>query len=148
MISFYEFYYKFFRNEDKYTRHFDAVRRLRNASAHNVCLLCSFKPVQGFKHDLESTFELLQAKLKVGQGVISNCMKVPLLNDFAVMLSVYSKIVASQSVKNHTFTELKDFFAGRALRRKELFENIINVKNAYNFVTAIMDYYCENTLTE
>ncbi len=36
----------FFRSESEYTKRFDSIRRIRNACAHNVCTLCSFKPVQ------------------------------------------------------------------------------------------------------
>lgn len=58
-ISFYAFYYDYMRLECEYTKHFESVRRIRNACAHNVCMLSSFKAVQGFKPDLEINFELL-----------------------------------------------------------------------------------------
>lgn len=38
----------------EYTKHFESVRRIRNACAHNVCMLASFKSVPGFKSDLET----------------------------------------------------------------------------------------------
>ena len=37
-------------------------------------------------------------------------MKIPLLNDFAVMLSVYTKLISSSKIKEITIQELKDFF--------------------------------------
>ena len=140
-ISFYAFYYDFLRVPGEYTKHFDSVRRIRNACAHNVCMLSSFKSVQGFKSDLETNFELLQGNLGIGNGTISSCMKVPLLNDFAVMLSVYTKLISSPKIKEITLQEIKDFFDGRMIYRKQYFEGNVDIKNAYQFARKVLDYY-------
>lgn len=142
-ISFYDFYYGFMRKNCEYTKHFESVRRLRNACAHNACLLTSFKAVQNFKSDLETNFELLQGNIGVGNGVISTCMKVPLLNDFAVMLSVYTKLISSPKIKEMTLQEMKAFFDDRMVYRKQYFENNSDIKNAYNFARKLLDYYGE-----
>lgn len=140
-ISFYAFYYDYMRMKCEYTKHFESVRRIRNACAHNVCMLASFKPVQGFKSDLETNFELLGGNIGIGSGTISYCMKVPLLNDFAVMLSVYTKLISSPKIKEITIQEIKDFFDGRMVYRKQYFENNTDIKNAYQFARKVLDYY-------
>ena len=140
-ISFYAFYYDYMRMTCEYTKHFESVRRIRNACAHNVCMLASFKPVQGFKSDLETNFELLGGNIGIGSGTISYCMKVPLLNDFAVMLSVYTKLISSPKIKEITIQEIKDFFDGRMVYRKQYFENNTDIKNAYQFARWVLDYY-------
>ncbi len=142
-INFYAFYYDFMRKECEYTKHFESVRRIRNACAHNVCMLSSFKSVQGFKPDLETNFELLSGNIGIGNGIISNCMKVPLLNDFAVMLSVYTKLISSPKIKEITIQEIKDFFDGRMIYRKQYFEGHNDIKNAYLFARKVLDYYSE-----
>lgn len=68
-------------------------------------------------------------------------MKVPLLNDFAVMLSVYTKLISSPKIKELTLQELKDFFDGRMIYKKQYFENYTEIKNAYNFARKVLDYY-------
>ena len=140
-ISFYAFYYDYMRMTCEYTKHFESVRRIRNACAHNVCMLASFKPVQGFKSDLETNFELLGGNIGIGSGTISYCMKVPLLNDFAVMLSVYTKLISSPKIKEITIQEIKDFFDGRMVYRKQYFEGNTDIKNAYQFARWVLDYY-------
>ena len=140
-ISFYAFYYDYMRMTCEYTKHFESVRRIRNACAHNVCMLASFKPVQGFKSDLETNFELLGGNIGIGSGTISYCMKVPLLNDFAVMLSVYTKLISSPKIKEITIQEIKDFFDGRMVYRKQYFEGNTDIKNAYQFARKVLDYY-------
>ena len=68
-------------------------------------------------------------------------MKVPLLNDFAVMLSVYTKLISSPKIKEITIQELKDFFDGRMIYKKQYFENYTDVKNAWHFARKVLDYY-------
>ena len=68
-------------------------------------------------------------------------MKVPLLNDFAVMLSGYTKLISSPKIKELTLQELKDFFDGRMIYKKQYFENYTEIKNAYNFARKVLDYY-------
>ncbi|MBO4386231.1 MAG: Abi family protein [Treponema sp.] len=140
-INFYSFYYDYFHLRCKYTKYFDSVRRLRNAAAHNVCLLYNFSSVQNFRSDSEISMELIGAKLGLDPRTIASCMKVPLLNDFAVMLSVYTQLVTSEMVKAKTLQELKDFFDGRMVYRKHYFENFPSVKNAYKFARAVLDWY-------
>ena len=68
-------------------------------------------------------------------------MKVPLLNDFAVMLSVYTRLVSSPVIKEKTFQEIKDFFDGRMIYRRHYFENNSGIKNAYQFARKVLDFY-------
>ena len=140
-ISFYAFYYDFMRKDCEYIKHFESVRRIRNACAHNVCMLSSFKAVQGFKPDLETNFELLGGNIGIGNGTISSCLKVPFLNDFAVMLSVYTKLISSPKIKEITIQEIKEFFDGRMVYHKQYFENNLDIKNAYLFARKVLDYY-------
>ena len=142
-INFYDFYYDFFLTPCEYKKHFDSVRRIRNACAHNVCMLCSFKSVPNFKSDIGTNFELIQANLGIGNGTISSCMKVPLLNDFAVMLSVYTKLVTSPKIKEITLQEIKDFFDGRMVYHKDYFTGNTEIKNAYQFARRVLEYYSE-----
>ena len=142
-IDFYAHYYQFFHLKCEYTPHFDSVRRLRNAAAHNTCMISNLKPQNWFKSDIEINFELLGAKLEVGNGVISSCLKVPVLNDFAVMLSNYVKLISSPKIKEKTLEEMQDFFNGRMILHKDYFENVNEIKNAYHFAKAVLDYYCK-----
>jgi hypothetical protein len=139
--SFYSFYYEFFRMDGGWTKQFEAVRKLRNASAHNSCILCSFKPVQGFVGDVETTFELISGNIGVGSGTISSMMKVPFLNDFAVLLSVYTKMATHPAVLENTFKEVIDFFDGRMIRHKNYFDGFTEVRNAYKFARSVVEFY-------
>lgn len=142
-IDFYAHYYQFFHLKCEYTPHFDSVRRLRNAAAHNTCMISNLKPQNWFKSDIEINFELLGAKLEVGNGIISSCLKVPVLNDFAVMLSNYVKLISSPKIKEKTLEEMQEFFNGRMILHKDYFENVNEIKTAYYFAKDVLDYYCK-----
>ena len=142
-IDFYAHYYQYFHQKCEYTPHFDSVRRLRNAAAHNTCMISNLKPQNWFKSDIEINFELLGAKLDVGNGVISSCLKVPVLNDFAVMLSNYVKLISSPKIKEKTLEEMQEFFNGRMILHKDYFENVNEIKNAYHFAKDVLDYFCK-----
>ena len=142
-IDFYAHYYQYFHLKCEYTPHFDSVRRLRNAAAHNTCMISNLKPQNWFKSDIEINFELLGANLEVGNGVISSCLKVPVLNDFAVMLSNYVKLISSPKIKEKTLEEMQEFFNGRMILHKDYFENVNEIKNAYHFAKDVLDYYCK-----
>ena len=142
-IDFYAHYYQYFHQKCEYTPHFDSVRRLRNAAAHNTCMISNLKPQSWFKSDIEINFELLGAKLEVGNGVISSCLKVPVLNDFAVMLSNYVKLISSPKIKEKTLEEMQEFFNGRMILHKDYFDNVNEIKNAYHFAKDVLDYFCK-----
>ena len=138
---FYDFYYNVFWQDSESFKHLDAVRRLRNACAHNSSLISSFKRIPDFTCDTITSFELQQGGLGVGSGIIAGSMKVPVLNDFAVMLSVYSRLVSSTMVKEKTFQEMRDFFGGRMVAHKDYFESYTDLRNAYRFALCVLDYY-------
>ena len=142
-IDFYAHYYQYFHLKCEYTPHFESVRRLRNAAAHNTCMISNLKPQSWFKSDIEINFELLGANLEVGNGVISSCLKVPVLNDFAVMLSNYVKLISSPKIKEKTLEEMQEFFNGRMILHKDYFENVNEIKNAYHFAKDVLDYFCK-----
>ena len=47
------------------------------------------------------------------------------------MLSVYTKLISSPKIKEITLQEIKYFFDGRMVYRKQYFENNSDIKNAY-----------------
>ena len=47
-ISFYAFYYDYMRMQCEYKKHFESVRRIRNACAHTVCMLASLRYSSSF----------------------------------------------------------------------------------------------------
>ena len=57
------------------------------------------------------------------------------------MLYVYTKFISSSKSKEITVQEIKDFFDGRMVYRKQYFEGNVDIKNAYQFARKVLDYY-------
>lgn len=140
LIGFYGFYHDFLRLPCKSAGRLESVRRLRNACAHNACIISRLHPVANARYDIDMVFELLQANLGMDRNVISSSLKVPVLNDFAVMLDVYMKTVSSPKIKEKTIDELREFFDGRAIRHGEYFSQNAAIKNAYSFARHLLEW--------
>ena len=59
------------------------------------------------------------------------------------MLSVYTKLISSPKINEITLQEIKDFFDGRMVYRKQYFENNSDIKNAYLIARKVLDYYSD-----
>lgn len=140
-LTFYIFYHNYFKLKCDNLIHLDCVRRLRNAAAHNSCMLCSLKPDNKFFFDTDVCFDLIQSNKGLNPNVISSSMKVPFLNDFAVMLYLYNKNISSEKIKQKTIEELKEFMTGRVLYHKDYFTDNTLLKNSYSFCMTVINHY-------
>lgn len=138
---FFEFYYDYFKLECRQMSHLSSVRRIRNAAAHNNCMIHNLAPAPQLKYDVETMFALSQSGCGLTPTQVSACMKVPVLNDFAVMLGVYAETVSSERIKEATFAELREFFDGRMLRHKDYFAGVSRISEAYKFARHVVALY-------
>lgn len=112
-----------------------AVRCLRNAAAHNNCLLNSMKAPytrtikpSKFLNHFASTVPGIKATSR--EKKMSN----PVIHDFLGLLFVYDKVVTSPKVREHFSLELHQLFDGRMLRHKEYFQRNEVLVSSYSFV--------------
>lgn len=147
-VQFFEFYYEYFKTESGFEDSLEAVRRIRNAAAHNVCMLCSLDVVPSPESRPDSVSgtrlgnEFIRSRIGgLNPGEISTAMKVPVLHDFAVMLDAYSKIISSAKAKKESFRELQEFFVGRMVKRRSWFSETPQIKRAYKFALAVLNRY-------
>ena len=97
-----------------------AVRCLRNAAAHNNCLLNSLR--LPYTRKIHSSY--------------------PVIHDFVAMLYVYKKIVSSPRTAEHFTKELHDLFDIRMKRHSNYFESNECISSAYHFMkTVINDWF-------
>ena len=73
-------------------------------------------------------------------------MKNPVIHDFVTLLFVYNdvmKVSATKNVRNKKMQEIRTLFCddkGRMKRNKEFFEKNSYIKDAYFFVSSIIEY--------
>lgn len=123
------------------------VRILRNASAHNNCLISSLAHPYVSPEKMNTNYEinrLLGNNHFKGKTTATNLSK-PLIHDFCVLLYLYYK-VAPQEVQIYTFSELFTLFIKRIPKHKEFYQNNATLLSAYNFTRDVITFF--NKLAE
>lgn len=121
-----------------------AVRCLRNAAAHNNCLLNSLR--LPYTRKIHSSYSISRAVSQIPNGpkTTSREKKLanPVIHDFVAMLYVYKKIVSSPRTAEHFTKELHDLFDIRMKRHSNYFESNECISSAYHFMkTVINDWF-------
>lgn len=142
LIQLYKFYFdQYDSKKAKLFNFLFSVKQLRNACAHNNCLLNNInKPVVKMNYTLIS---FLKRQRDLSKSTIqTNCNKL-LGNDFASLLFCFFNIVSSKDVKNHAKCDLKNF-AHRLQKNKSLFSKNDSILSMFNFFESIIDFFDRN----
>jgi len=116
------------------------VRILRNAAAHNNCLISSLaRPYTApeefnINHDIG---RLLGKHGFKGKTLSTNISK-PLVHDFCVLLYLYCKL-SPTSAQEYVLFEVNDLFVGRMIKHKEYYTNNAILLSVYNFTKKYID---------
>jgi abortive infection bacteriophage resistance protein len=127
---------------------FWSVRIIRNACAHNNCLLPSlFKEPNrnvenGDKNQNKQLFSKL-SNLYLTDGEKNLLNRSLLLRDLAMIILGMDSVIMSKKVKNHEFYYLMFFLDNRCIKHKELFTKQENICKAYQLFKKILAFYYE-----
>lgn len=143
--QFYQFFYyrnNQFKKSCQYSYLINPVRFLRNAAAHNNCLLQSLRipyiDAEAFNYNYNVNAFLGNNGIKSRK--LARNMSKPLLHDFTAMLYLYHCIVPKE-VQKYTFDELKDFLCDRVVRHKEYYSLNPTIVSAYNFIYDVVNMF-------
>ena len=116
------------------------IRMLRNAAAHNNCLLIDLVKTP----DLSFNFEHSVSKFLSGKGIkntsLNKQLSKPIVHDFCVLLYLYSQIAPKEAQK-HTFEDLRALFDTRILKHKEYYKTNSILCSAYEFTKKTIDIF-------
>lgn len=143
----YQLYYEKYETLGSVEQHLWSVRFLRNAAAHNSCLLNSLKTPYSRKIIPNKEVNIFISKIDgISPDVRKRRMVNPVIHDFIVTLYVFNKISTSKALKMSTNTELKDLLDNRFINKSEFFETNQLIVSYYKFVKNIVDYYNESSI--
>lgn len=140
---------------DRVKNDLESVRFLRNAAAHNNCLLNSLRRSYSTKgknfsrsiYDSICLSGIIQTEQKetddehrLTTSKIKKWMENRVVNDFITMIVVYNRCVTSEGVRTHRMQQLQELFSHRMLEHKELFKSQRSIVAAYNVVRKIIDF--------
>lgn len=143
-IDLYQLYYITYPSKDEnYSNLLWSVKFLRNASAHNNCLLNSLKfPYHITIHKTkEILFEISKIKT-ISANSKEKWMRNPVIHDFVVLVFVFLRIVKSKGIKLSTISKLLWLFNERMPRNKSYFEKNNVIIECYKFTSKIVNYFC------
>lgn len=113
------------------------IRSLRNACAHNNCLLCAMSPQQGTRPPQEISLYVAGFS-DVGREERKKKLTSRPLFEITCLLYYYNSIV-SEKVKEKCLEELKDFVGNRMIKHIAYFEKNKQISTSILFIKKLVD---------
>ncbi|MDR0579320.1 MAG: Abi family protein [Campylobacteraceae bacterium] len=120
------------------------VNFLRNASAHNNCILLLKDKSAKAQEDM---YQFLLQNVNLDRYNIKGFLKNHTINDFIASLVIFDNICSSTKIKLYFFSDLKNFFTDRMLKHKEYYVKNKLLTDSYKFVFAIVNFFSEKYKT-
>lgn len=142
-IDLYQLYYSKYPSKNNFSSYLWSLKFLRNAAAHNNCLLNSIKsPYNVVLHkNKDILFEVSKIKT-ISEKSRNTWMQNPVIHDFVILVYVYLNVIKSTGIKQHGIEQLKWLFEERMTANKIYFEKNLNLKECYRFTSKIVSFFC------
>lgn len=147
-IELYQLYYGIYGGKS-YSSYLGSIKFLRNAAAHNTCLLNSLRKPYGVKINKNMDIMDCLSKSKKFSTSYKTKMENPVIHDLVVLLFVYWDILntnANRNMRSKGFADLKDLFYNKMTRNEDFFmKNDVLVED-YKFICQVIEYLenCRN----
>lgn len=144
LIKFCEYYESIYDDSDLKNDNLTTVKYLRNAAAHNNCLINNLADISGnFTQSREAN--TFVSKIEgISEKTKNKKMSNRVVHDFVTMLVVFKRIVTSEQVKKNEFEKLKNLLEGRFLEHKDYFKGQGLLESNYVFIKKVVDKCLEN----
>lgn len=140
LVNFYDFYTNEYNlveeNRDVYILR-DIVK-LRNAVAHNTCVLSELsKRDNGYS----PSYKIVQylKDCDIGKKTRNNKLSNSRIRQITCTLYMFNEVVTSQGIKENVTKEINDLFFGRIILHKEYYNNNELLKSIYSFFKKIIE---------
>ena len=139
LVNFYDFYTKQYNlleeNKDVYI--LKSIAKLRNAVAHNACILCELN-----KKDINysASYKVIQylKDCNIGKTTRDNKLSNSRIRQITYTLYMFNRIVTSDGVKENTSNELNELFFSRIILHSEYYNNNELLKSVYKYFKNII----------
>lgn len=114
------------------------VRNIRNASAHNNCVIHDLVDKSGYYNkDLVNLLDSLLPNIK--KRTIQDRLKNNSIQDFISLLIAVDVVIKSQDLKTFYLKSIKELFDGRMIRDAYLYKSSPALNQMYDFCKEIID---------
>ena len=140
-VDFYSYYYSIFPSKNKIQYTLKSVQWLRNAAAHNNCIINHLGSDYSIDNPNRMVCNFIFNKIpSISTNVREKKMKNQRVHDFVVTLYVFNKIVSSEKVKYHIMKDLKELFDLRMVKHKDYYQDNLLIVSTYEFLKKVIDY--------
>lgn len=144
LLNLCDLYYSKQSNPSIRIGNFRIVKFLRNAAAHNNCLINNLadNTGTGFKQNRDANAFVASIE-GISANTRSKKMGNRFIHDFVVMLYCFNSIVSSEKVKKHQMAKLKSLIDNRIPLHKDYFADNMLLWSNYEFIKKIVDKFAE-----
>ena len=145
LINFFDFYTTLYHLEDnKYVFILREVNKLRNAVAHNSCVLSELDKKDN-RHRADTLIINYLIECGIGKENRNNKLSNSRIRQITYTLYMFTIIVSSEGVKNNVKHDITKLFYGRIILNGKYYNNNGLLKSIYNYFDKIIEKnYKEN----
>ena len=150
LVNFYDFYtneYKL-KDENKDVYILRDIVKLRNAVAHNNCILSELNMK---KNKYPPSYKIIQFlnNCDIGKDTRSKKLSNSRIRQITYTLYMFNEIVTSDGIKNNVKKDINELFFDRIIKHKEYYNNNELLKSIYCYFKKIIEnnYMMVNSLT-
>ena len=143
LIFLYSFYGDYYSIDIVDNKSMNIVRDLRNAAAHNNCILNQiYSKIDNSKQTSSDITKFIQSIDSISKTSRRNNLKSTLSYNIVTLIYVYKTIVPND-IAIKRFSELKKFMEGRVVENSRFFIGNTKLTSTYTFFKKIIDNLCE-----
>lgn len=145
LINFFDFFTNYYKLDDnKYIFILREVNKLRNAVAHNSCVLSELDRKDN-THRIDTLIINYLKDCEVGKENRTTKLKNSRIRQITYTLYMFNIIVSSEGVKNNVKHDITKLFYGRIILNGKYYNNNGLLKSIYNYFDKIIEKnYKEN----
>lgn len=148
LINFFEFFtQKYNLNDNRYVFILREVNKLRNAVAHNSCVLSELNKKDN-NHRPDTLVINYLKDCGIGKENRNNKLKNSRIRQITYTLYLFNIIVSSEGVKNNVKHEISKLFYGRIILNRKYYNNNGLLKSIYEYFDKIIEKNYKENLDE
>lgn len=138
LINFFDFFTKTYNlSDNKYVFILKEINKLRNAVAHNSCVLSDLDKKDN-NHKADTLIINYLQNCGIGEENRENKLKNSRIRQMTYTLYMFNFIVTSEGVKNDVKQEINKLFYGRIILNKHYYDNNDLLKSIYGYFDKII----------
>ena len=148
-IELYRLFYERNRFPNNGSGYLFPVKMLRNAAAHNNCLINQMRAP--YSRQINPMYDLKNRVTKISslkKDAVDFHLQNPTVHDFVALLILYNEIVP-EPTRSRSMNTVKELFDIRIPQNKDYYQKHKSLVRTYKFVKEIIDEFClEKKLTK